>query len=823
MLALLTDVRYGLRRMARRPGFAAIAIATLALGIGASATLFSVVQGVLWSPLPFKDSDRIVQSAGVVLAGDFRSVAARNSAFESLALYAPDFMFLTSATPPRGFAVYAVSPEFFPQLGIAPSLGRSFLPNEFVPGHDHEVILSHDLWQQLGADPALLGSTIALGGQPFTIVGVMPQRFRYHELASWEPAALVEAWIPLALTAAQLVERGAPRAGVSAGQETNGYYPRMIGHLRPGVSLAQARKQLHGIASALATENPDDHYLADSLDLVRPLDEMVTHFRKTLWLLFGASCLVLLIACVNVAALMIGEGSSRFREMAVRESLGASRAQLLRLALGEGIVVGIGGAALGITLAFAGLRVFLALAPPKQIPRLEEVGIHPWTLAFVVLAAVASVILASLLGAPRRGARRLAEDLRAATARLGLASGSPRYRRQRLLVLAQVAAAMVLLVAAALVVRSLQARMEVHPGLDYRHVVAASVGPASFAESRQQHEASRLLFGRLLGALHASRGISAAAIAADLFPLGAPTVQFSVSRAPSPGDKYTPEAWWQQVTSGYFEAFRIPLLRGRLFVEQGSKSDAEAVVNETLARRYFPDGNPLGHALWLRLPWVSGSSKTFQAVIVGVVGDVEMRGADRPVQPEIYTSSFWPTTSVATYVVVRTRMRPSSLAAILRRVTGTSGDIVVTQVEPIEEKLRQKLSPQRFVAALVGAFAFLALALALIGVYGLLAWATRLSTHEIGVRRALGAQNEQILRGVLGRAAILVLLGVALGALVAASLSRLLSTWLYGLSPADPLSYVVAALALLAAGVLAAFVPARRALRVEPTAALRYE
>jgi putative ABC transport system permease protein len=822
----LPDLRYGLRRLARRPVFTVAVVSSLALGVAASTTAFSFVQGVLLRPLAaLQRGGPIVVSRSTVLAGDYQSIVSRNTVLEHGELYTPKFLYLRTGCNSRGIIVTSVSEGYFPLLRVTPVLGRVFRSEEYRPGHERVVILSDHLWREcFGANQSVLGSRVELGGGQYTVVGVMPGWFRYHEPAFWPAADLVGAWTPLALNQAQLHERGAVKFAASGQLASNGYYTYLIARLQPGTRLVQANSQLHAIAVALSSEHPEDKYLAENLKLVKPIDWLVGLRRKVLWLMFAVSCLPLLVGCLNAAGLMVAEGLARAREMAIRRSLGAEAWQLLRLSLVEGLAVGLCGAALGAPVAYWGARLFVVMMPAGEIPRLEEVHVGTWTVLFAVLAAATSALAASILAAARSGvSTALASPKDELSTRPGIASPPTRVRTQAALITGQAAMATALLVTALLVGESLRALRATSPGFDPHNVLEFAVSPVdSIWGSNTGQEQRRRLEG-ILDAVKAVPGISSAGFTTDVFP-GVSAIEFNVGREASAGTE-SPVAWWQGVTDGYFKAMRIPLLQGKTFdaLGAGLRTTGEAIVNRTLAQRYFPSQSPIGGNLWLKIPWTGSDSDVYPVRIVGVVADVKMDGLERPVMPEIYTSALW-LPPVGGYMVLKTRLAPALLTAQLTdSIRTASPKMAATPPEPFEARMRKAAATERFVASVTGTFAFIALALTLIGVYGMLARLIRSRTREVGLRRALGAQDRQILRWIFGKAGVPLLLGVCVGCVVAAGLAQLLKAWIYGVSMADPFTYALAALALLGAGFLAAFLPAQRALSIDPAAALRHE
>jgi predicted permease len=574
----------------------------------------------------------------------------------------------------------------------------------------------------------------------------------------------------------------------------------------------------------MAAGYPADKYLVEGLEFVRPRAWLVEWNKRTLSLLLAAFCLVLLIASANFISLTVVSGVSRSREMAIREALGASRASLLRLILRENLAIGVAGATLAVIVAFGGVRLFRALAPPGRIARLQGLGMDAWTIGFALLAMVLVAGVGSLLAVSHRcGSLPIALRQRP-SAGLRPAPDDASGRVQILLVTAQVALATVLLVSAGLVARSLQSMGKTDPGFDYRGVLLSGVGPGAGGWAHIGPAGIQEFFSATLTALQSTPGISAVGLTTAVFPSPA-VLEFSVGQSARPSRFAGSLAWWQRVTNGYFAALRLPLLEGRLFSENPTGPPTEVLINRSLAREYFSGTNPVGQLLEVDPSYSYGGShpEVLPMRVVGVVGDVRMGGLARPVRPEIYTP-FLSLPAVSAYVLVRTHVAPARLSKRLRAiVAGADNRFVASDLKPFRSQVDEYLSPQRFLAVLNAAFGLTALALTLAGLYGFLAYIVRLREPEVAVRRALGAQDEQVLASVLGRALLLVLGGVAVGLFAAVGLMRLARAWFYGVSAADPWTYAGVGFALLVTGLLSAYFPAKRALGIDPAAVLREE
>jgi putative ABC transport system permease protein len=809
MTALLQDLRHAVRRLGKSPGFAATAVATIGLGIGASTLMFSVVDGVLLRPLPYPEPDRlVVLESTKVSAGragynvsypDYVDWRDQSRAFEGMAALRGSGATLTGVgAQPERVEAGAVTASFFEVLRTRPALGGPFPPSADRPGGERVVVLSDALWRRrYAADPGIVGRSVALSGTPYTVVGVLPAGARLP--GELEGAELLT---PVALDGESLTYRGSR-------------YLSVIARLRPQVSLAEAEAEVAAIASRLARQYPDDN--ANRGVVITSLQEAaVGPLRGPLLLLLAAVGFVLLIACTNVANLMLPRALVRRREIAVRAALGAPRRRLVAQLLVESLLIALLGGVLGVVLASWGLDSVLRFAP-RQTPHLGQVGIDGRVLAFGLVASVVTGLLFGI--APALSAVKV--DLVRSLHGSGRTTGLGRHGASRALVVTEVALSLVLLAGAGLSLESFRRLLAVHPGFDPAGVLTFKL---SLPESRYPRGEQRARFiAELLDRIRALPGVEGAGAITPL-PLGGDNIAttFLVLDRPAPPAGQKPSSDYRAVTPGYLEAMRIPLKKGRAFDERDRRGAAAvALVNETLVARLFSGEEPLGRKLRIGVGAEEGEPKVFE--IVGVVGDVRNKGLHVPPRPEIYVplaQHGWAWMSV----VVRAPGGFEGLPAALRReVAALDPEQAMYLVQPLGELLSEAIAVQRFVMGLLSGFAILALFLAAIGLYGVLAGSVSQRTAEIGVRIAVGADAADVMRMVLGQAARLAGAGVLIGLAAALALTRLMRGLLYEVSATDPPTFAAVGLTLLAVSLLASYLPARRAARVDPVTALRCE
>jgi predicted permease len=811
---LIRDLRYGLRQLRRNPGFTAVAVFTLALGIGANTAIFTVVNGVLLRPLSLPHPERVIfiqhsytncpGCSGPLSYPNFSDFERQNSVFTRLSMYLGGSFNLKGKGSPQRVPGAFVSANYFATMGIKPVLGRTFLPGEDQTGHNGVAVINASLWHsQFGSDPDILGKTIFLNDEPLTVVGVMPGWFHF-------PSGNALAWVPLVPDAQDRLNRGMNMYDV-------------VGRLKAGVTLAEARGQMGVIAGRLSRMYPN----SDKNETVRmtPLQQaMVGGIREDLLMLMVAVALVFLIASANVANLLLARTAGRQREIAIRLSVGAGRGRLARQFLAESLLLAAAGAVVGWLIALLGVDGLLILKP-ANLPRVNQIRPDAWVLTFTItLVIVAALALGE--AAARRAARFNVQEVLKEGATTET-PGPKRIRRQNVLVAGEVAIALTLLVGAGLLVKSLWHLFQVEPGLDAQRVLTMRV---SLPETRYPDEIHIARFyTQLLGKIQALPGVEDAGLV-TMLPLQQSWVNGDFEIAGRPHDKQNlgqGEAEIRAVSPGYYRALGIPLVQGRFFNSEDRRAATPVVIiNEKLARRYWPREDPLGRRIEIggEPPWYT---------IVGVVGNVRQAKLSVPIQFETdvpYTQwpPAWPvingTMSLVLRTVLRTRVDPASMADAARRaVLSVDPDQSVFDVETMQQVVARSAADRRFNMILLGLFAALGLILASLGIYGVLSYSVRQRTHEIGVRVALGATRGDVLGMVVWQGMKVAVIGLACGVGGALLLTHLMAGLLYGVKPNDPFTFVIVSLVLSSVALLACYLPARRAARVDPMAALRYE
>ncbi|HJR50059.1 MAG TPA: ABC transporter permease [Gemmatimonadales bacterium] len=797
------ELRLALRRLRRSPAFTAAAVLTLALGIGANSALFSLADAALLRPLPYPTADRLMMlwetqpGAGKprerASAANFLDWRRRAPAFDAMAAWDDWGMALTGAGEPEELSTVVASPNLFQLLGVTPALGRAFLPEEETSGRNRVVILSHDFWAgRFGGDPGVIGRTLTLDGLPHQIVGVMPEGFRFPDEAS------VALWSPLAFGASELVTRAERRFQV-------------MGRLAPGATPADAQSQLALVAARLAEAHPETN-AGWSAVVVPAAEAVAAGGRPALTLLLGTVALVLLLACANVAHLFLARTTDRERELAVRVALGGGPARLLRLLVLESGVVAVLGALLGVALAAWAVPMVYTL-DPGLLPRWRQGTVDLRVLALTIALLVPVVFACGVLP----GLHTLRLGAAPTQAGLRLTAGRERSRVRRALIVGEVSLAAVLLAMAGLHLRSLVRLQQVDPGFDPERVLAATIFPSGprYASDEQQIG----FFDRLLERLDGQPAVVAAGAVTTLpmNPIGIDyDLPFSADGSPPPSPAERREVDFRVVAGDYFSALGVPVV-GRTFDATDREDGAHVVmVNRTLVERYFPGERPLG-----RQVWVGGGVGL--ATVVGMVGDVRHRGLAARPRPELYVPyRQYPHGGMT--VVVRGLGDPAGLTRLLKEaVYGIDPAQPLTGLTTLPDLLSGSVAPQRFNLMLLGGFAALALVLAAVGVYGIVAYTVSGRTREIGIRMALGAKDREVGRAVMGPALGPSVVGIAIGSAVAALVGRALAPDLYQVSPQDPLTFTLVALILLGAAAVACAIPARRASRIDPVVALRSE
>lgn len=797
MDTLLQDLRYAMRRLLNTPGFTLVAVLTLALGIGINTMVFSVVNAVLIRPMPQVNTDgliilRDVQRAqgkeGGASYPDLVDWKAGSSTLADVAAYHDrDVVMMRPGGEAEEVSAEVVTPNLFPMLGARPARGRLFLPEEAIPDANRVVILSDKLWtERFGADPEVVGSEVTVDGQPHTVVGLMPPRFGFPDNQLL--------WLPFS----------PPASGALRGER----YLRAVGRLSAGATPAVAEQELSALAGRLAERYPESN--AGHGVRVGNFDEARTGgMRPVLLVMLGAVGLVLLIACGNVAHLFLARAAGRQREIAVRVALGASRWRVVRQLLTESVAVALLGGLAGVAIADAGLRLILG-SFPFDPPLWIVFDIDSKVLLFTVAISVGTGLLFGLAPAVRAGRRDLTGSLREGGR--GTSPSSAQGRLRGALVVGELALATVLLIGAMLMVRSLLRLQSVEPGFDTAQVLTARVTAAG---TRYDDEGARQRFFQQIAEGAATLPGAAKAAVVTRVPLagGSSSSDFEVEGRPlSQGEQ--PSAEYRGISADYFEAIGMTLVRGRSTTPAEVAAAAPVVVvNRTLAERFWPGEDPVGKRLRLSGPWLT---------VVGVVPDVRLRSLDERATPQVY-APFTTGAPRSLTLLVRTGSPSATAPALRELVRAADPGVPLDEIVGMDEVLRRSLWQQRLFGGMFTAFALLALLLAVTGVYGVMAYAVSLRTHEIGVRMALGAGVGRVLRLVVGRGAGLAAAGLALGVAGAFALTRVLASLLYGVSATDPLAFVGSVAVLGGAALLACYVPARRAARLDPVVALRAE
>ena len=823
----LQDLRYGLRRLAKSPGFSVVAILTLALGIGANTAIFSVVNGVLISPLPFRNADRIVSlfqdlpdfRKGSFSYPNFLDWQRDNRVFESMAAYRWANGTITGAGQPENVSARCVSAAFFPVLGVNPILGRNFTVADDRRGAAPTVLISEGLWQRkFGRDPGVIGKRLVVGGTGRSIIGVIPASFRL-KVQNFRTGDL---YVPIG---EDHDERFFKRDAMWG---TDG-----IALLKPGVTLKQAREDMARVNGVLAAAYPDVNAGLKST-IVTLKEEVVGETRLILLVLLGAIGFVLMIACVNVANLLLARSASRQREFAIRAALGAGQVRITMQLLTEGVALAISGGLLGLAIAKWGTAAAVA-AVPRTLPRAEEIGLDGRVLLFTFAVSILAGILFGLVPALKSGSPKIGESLKAG----GRSISGYRSRMQAAFVIGEMAMAFVLLIGAGLMVRTLLELWRVDPGFDPHHVVTFDIHPpASLAD--QSPDRIRAFVRQLRSSMHGIPGAEYVSIERGAQPMdGDNEASFWVEgQTPPERQADLPLALEYLVEPEYAKVMRIPLLRGRFITDADTERSARVVViDSSFAQKYFPGQDPIGKHVNILDNDTDASVRSFlPSLVIGVVGHVNQFGladdSKRSLQAQIYLP-FLQTPdaglkNVASGMSVFVRYQPSLNAesffqTMRNQLLTNNGDMILSGNESEEEVVARSIASQRFSVALLGIFAALALLLAGIGIYGVLSYLVAQRTQEIGVRMALGARHVDVLRLVLADGARMMLVGIAIGVLAALGLTRWMTSMLFGVTPTDPLTFAAVAAVLCGIGLCACYVPAYRAMRVDPIRALRHE
>jgi putative ABC transport system permease protein len=814
MSALLQDLRFALRLLMKNPGFALMAAIIMALGIGANTAIFSIVNKVLLEPLPFRDADRVVQiwhtppqssfpgmTTFAISPANFLDWQKENHVFDKMALYSGARFDITGAGKPEAIGAGTVSSDFFSALGVEPLHGRVFRPEENNPGQNHEIILSFKFWQtHYAADPGAVGKTINLDGDPYTIVGVMGPAMNKPGFA--------QMWVPQALTPVQAAVR-------------NDHNFLAVGRLKPGVALEQAQSEMNTISQRLEQAYPaDDKGWGAVLHPLR--EETVGDVRPALLMLLGAVAFVLLIACANVANLLLARTFSRRKEIAIRTAMGARRPRIIQQLLGESVLISLIGGALGLVAAHFGIQLLLKLFA-DQLPQLGEIGLSVPVLTFTFGLSVATGFLAGLVPALSMTRGDFNDALKQGLGRTDATSGSSMMRSA--LVVVEVALSLVLLVGAGLMVRSLWKLQTIDPGFDQHNVLTMNVqvNKKLFADATQESQ----FFDQVLDRVRSLPGVESAG-AVDNLPLnGGSNQPVAVEGRPAVALSEQPEVSVRVATAGYFKAMRIPVLQGRTIGPDDRAGSAPVVViSQSMAKQFWPNGDAIGHHV--KLSFFPDRDRQ----IVGVVGDVKQTGLDSSAG---IATLYWPAaqTLASTQgpwraeplsLAVRTTVAPGTLAtAVTDAVHQINKDVPVDNVLTLEEFVDETLTRQSSNMQLLTIFGLLALVLCTVGIYSVLAYSVKRGMKEIGLRIAFGATRRDVLQFVVGQGIKPTAIGIGIGLAAAYLLSRLMTSMVYGVTSRDTMTYVAVTALLVLVAFLASLVPALRAARISPLAVIRDE
>jgi len=808
MFRLMQDIRYAFRLLVKSPGFSAIAILTLALGIGANTAIFSVVNGVLLRPLPFRDPSRLVliaeKSSFPIISTSYENYLDwrdQSRSFESMEATRGAAITLTGAGDPERLNVRMATAGLFPMLGINAQVGRTFLAEEDKAGGVPVALLSYGLWQRrFGGSRDIIGKAINLDSQPYTVVGVLPSGFQILQ-----PADVFLPFMPWAKTL----------------PDDRNWHPGIIplARLKAGVTKEQARVEMVGITKRLEQQYPD-YNTGTSADVVGLQDQIVQNSRPALLLLLGAVSFVLLISCVNVANLLLARAASRGREVAIRTAMGAGRGRVIRQLLTESVLLSVAGGLLGVFLAWASLGPLLKIAA-GSVPQGAPIGLDPWVLAFTAGVSLLTGLLFGIVPAMRTAKLDLREALNEGSR--GSTAGPGQHRLRGALVAMEIALAMLLLVGSGLLLRSFSRLQEVPPGFQPDHLLVADIPLSQTAYAKPQDRYQ--FFDRLVERAKTLPGVRSAA-AASFLPVsgGGSIIHFNITGRPPKSPHEFVAAGYRTITPNYLETLGVPLLQGRLFTyADNEKAPAVVVINATMVHTFFPHENPLGKRLQLgALP----EQEVPTMEIVGVVGDV-LPGLGIDPQAEMYlpyrqADLLLPVFQLS--IVMRTAGDPGLQTSALRSALAEiDPNQPLVKVRTMEENMATTVAQPRFRAWLIGIFALLALVLAAVGVYGVMSYTVTQRTSEIGVRVTMGAQPQDVFRIIVGEGLRLALLGVGIGLAAALALTRLLRSFLFGISAYDPLTFIAVSALLTIIAVAASYFPARRATLVDPLVALRYE
>ena len=810
----LQDLKYGLRLLRRSPGFAILAVLTIGLGIGANSAIFSVINGVVRKPLGYPEPDRLMFITSQfptlnfdrfwVSPPEYFEFREHTRAFSHVGAYTTGAMNLSAGDQPERVNSAFITANMFDVLGVKPAIGRAFTAEQDLPNADPVVVIAHELWQRtFGADPAIIGKRVEIQGKQRTIIGVMPPGFDLHDSRS-------QLWVPLGLDPANRQNRGS-------------HFLYLVGRLAPGVTQAQAGNEINAMLTQWRSWVAAGHVPNDTthrIQMVPLRDDVIGNVKRALWVLQGAVALVLLIACANVANLLLARAESRHKEFAVRTALGASRTRVLRQFMAEGVVLSILGAAVGLGLAYSGLKALLA-ANPQSIPRASEITLDPIVLIVTVLIALATGLVFGLAPLLHMGAQAVTQAIKEGGVRT--TANATRNRVRRGLVMAEIALAVMLVIGAGLLIRSFRNLTTVDAGFDPANRVTFGLvlPPAAYPDSQRRVQ----FYGDLRRKLEEIPGVERAGGMAGLPPfrqVNANDTDFEGYAPSDPGQPAENVDYYQVTMPGYFDAMGIRILEGRGFTDGDVNGPPVVVVNEALAKRFYPGKSAVGQRL---KPSYGNNTPWF--TIVGVARNVKQGGLDQPAGTELYLLNDQLPRLVGfsftqMNLVLRSSRPLEALAPAIRRaVREMDPALPIVQLRTMEEVVGASVTRQRFLSMLLGIFAAVALTLAAIGTYGILSYMVSERQREIGIRMALGADTGQVMRLVMGQGIAIAGIGIIVGIVGAYSLSRLTASLLYGVSPSDPLTFGIVAAVIAAVAVAACVVPTRRALRVDPLEAIR--
>lgn len=809
MQTLLQDLRYGTRMLVKNPGFTLVVVLTLALGIGANTAIFSVINAVLLRALPYRDADRLVtvweksqrREQNVINLGNFFDWKTQNTVFEDMATFADFRTNLTGSGEPVELPAQIATDNLFTVLGVTPMLGRGFKPEDAVQGQDNVVVLSYGLWQrQFGGDQNIIGRKLILNNSENIVIGVLPPDFKWHIQGNSLTSQPAELWTPWVISE-QLKQR-------------RGRFASSVARLKPGVSMAQARAEMDTIAGRLR-EQYKEFNTGWGITVVPVREQFAGELRPALRVLMGAVGFVLLIACANVANLLLSRTGARQREIAVRSALGAGRIRLIRQLLTESVLLSVLGGAAGLLLAWWGMALLVRLSPP-ELGSLREIELNASVLGFTFAVSLVTGVLFGLVPALESANLNLSETLKEAGR--SLAGGVRSHRLRGVLVIVEIALALVLLVGAGLLIRSFQRLQSVDTGFNSQNLMTMRV---ALPGRRYTQDPQRInFFTEAVAQMQRLPGVESAGVI-NFLPFAGPGAGtgFEIQGQPKPLPGQVPTTGVCVADQNFFQAMQISLKRGRMFTDQEVKEMRHVVVvNEALAKKYFPNQDPLGQRITIAM-----KNENVPTEIVGVVGDVKHAQFDKPADP----MSYWPIAELpynSMTFVLRTRGEPESVVAAARQVIQRlDPQQPVADIRTLASILGNSIARQRFNTLLLAVFAGVALLLSAIGIYGVLAYSVTQRTHEIGIRAALGASSAEILRLILRQGIRLVLPGIALGLIAALALTRLAKTLLFEIGATDPLTFGVVTLLLFGVALLACWIPARKAASVDPMVALRYE